>query len=413
MAKRVLMVGFHFPPSSLSSGHLRLLAFARYLPESDWDPIILSSTQCAYEQADPDSIQLIPDTCRVYRAFGLDSKRHLGIRGKYPALFARPDRWISWWPSAICTGLYLLRRYRPKAIWSTYPIMTSHCVAYTLHRLSGIPWVADFRDPVVSSNSENATITKSLRHWERRVLGSASHTVVTAPGAMDWYTEQYPDVNGSGRLSVIGNGYDESRFCNLPGKPSTRSEYPLVLLHSGGLYPDGRNPTPFFQALAKLRDAERIDRRRLKIVLRASGSEQRYAQELRRFQIEDIVTLAPPISSHAALVEQAQSDGLLLFQGEKYDRHIPAKVYEYLRIGRPIFALVGERGDTAGLLRGTGGAYLVPIDNADAIARGLVEFIDAVAGKNGPRAHPQIVAKYSRREGTGLLANLLDHVVDN
>ncbi|WP_276678948.1 hypothetical protein [Nitrosomonas europaea] len=34
-------------------------------------------------------------------------------------------------------------------IWSTYPIATAHLIGLTLQRLTGIPWMADFRDPMV------------------------------------------------------------------------------------------------------------------------------------------------------------------------------------------------------------------------------------------------------------------------
>ena len=171
MNKAVIMTGFHFPPSALSSGHLRFLAFAKYLPECGWDPVVLSATPGAYELIDPASVRSIPKGCSVYRAFALDAKRHLAVMGKYPSILALPDRWASWWAAAVWNGLRLIKRHRAQAIWSTFPIMTSHCVAYTLHRLTGIPWIADFRDPVASSTAgKNLMAVRSQARWERRVL---------------------------------------------------------------------------------------------------------------------------------------------------------------------------------------------------------------------------------------------------
>jgi hypothetical protein len=100
-----------------------------------------------------------------------------------------------------------------------------------------------------------------------------------------------------------------------------------------------------------------------------------------------------------------------LFQGEKYDRQIPAKVYEYLRIGRPIFALVGEQGDTAALLRKTGGAAQVALHDTDAIEVRLSGFIAALRGGGAPRVSPEVAATYSRRAGAASLAGLLNDVV--
>jgi glycosyltransferase involved in cell wall biosynthesis len=148
----------------------------------------------------------------------------------------------------------------------------------------------------------------------------------------------------------------------------------------------------------------------LKVVLRASGSEASYTREIQRYGLGEIVSLAPLIGNRDALREQAAADGLLLFQGSKFDLQIPAKVYEYLRIGKPIFALVGPDGDTANLLRESGGAALVVADDVDAIATGLRAYIDALASGTAPSARPDAVARYSRRAGAVRLASLLDEV---
>ncbi len=411
-ARRVLMVGFHFPPSALSSGHLRLLAFTRYLPAFGWDPVVLSATGCAYEHVDAGSVDAIPAACPVHRALALDAKRHLGIAGRYPSVLAQPDRWASWRPSAVGLGWRLLRRYDIQAIWSTYPIMSAHCIAHALHRMSGIPWIADFRDPVATSLTGRSRMTaRSLSRWERRVVARATCSVFTTSGAMQSCAGRHPDIYRDRRLAVIENGYDEAAFADMPSAPRPPAGRPLVLVHSGLLYPDGRSPVPFFNALGRLRAAGSVNADNLRIVLRASGSEAAYRDALQGMGLEGMVELAPPVSGREALEEQAGADALLLFQGEKYDLQIPAKLYEYMRIGRPIFALVGERGDTAALLRGTGGAELVALDDVDAIVERLPAFLQAVREGNAPRVSPDVVARYSRRGGAALLANLLDRVV--
>ncbi|AGG90142.1 hypothetical protein R2APBS1_3070 [Rhodanobacter denitrificans] len=410
VGKCVLMTGFHFPPSALSSGHLRLLAFTKYLPERGWDPVVLSATPGAYELTDPASVRSIPKECNVYRAFALDAKRHMAVMGRYPSIFALPDRWSSWWPAAVWNGLRLIRRHHAQAIWSTFPIMTSHCVAYTLHRLTGIPWIADFRDPVASSTAgKNPMAVRSQARWERRVLSCAARSVFTTPGAMQWCAERYPEAWRAGRLTVIANGYDDEAFADLR-RPPPQAGRPLVLLHSGLLYPEGRSPLPFFAALARLRDSGGVTAGMIKVVLRASGSEATYTREIQRLGLGEMVTLAPPVGNREALFEQVAADGLLLFQGSRFDLQIPAKVYEYLRIGRPIFALVGPNGDTAALLRESGGAEFVAADDVDAIATGLRRFLYALTKGTAPSQRPAVVAQYSRRAGAAQLASLLDQV---
>lgn len=413
MGRTVLMIAFHFPPAAMGSGHLRTLGFARHLPAAGWDPVVLSARSLAYPRTRPLDADAIPRGCEVRRTLAFDARRHFGIAGRYPAFLAQPDRWISWWPAAVWQGLRLIRRHRVRAIWSTYPIMTAHCIARTLSRLTGLPWIADFRDPVASSVEPGNPYSVASQHrWERRVLQDAARTVFTTPGALDDYAERFPAARQDGRLAVIANGYEESAFIGLQAAPPPLGERPLVLLHSGLLYAEGRNPVPFFEALARLKASGRIDGGKLNVVLRASGFEAAYAQETARLGIDDIVTLAPAVSNRDALVEQSNADALLLFQGSKFDRQIPAKLYEYLRIGRPIFALVGEHGDTAALLRQISGVELVPLDDATAIEARLGTLVDALRAGQAMRSEPDSLGKYSRRQGAASLARMLGDLTD-
>ena len=409
MAHRVLMIAFHFPPAAMGSGHLRSLGFARHLPEFGWDPIVLSASAMAYPRTAPLKNGAIPPGCDVHRAFALDAGRHFAIAGKYPGFIAQPDRWASWWPAAIWEGLRLIKRRGVRAIWSTYPIMTAHWIAHTLSRRTGLPWIADFRDPVAGSVSNaNRFALASQQRWEQRVLREAARVVFTTPGSMRAYADKFPAAYAEGRLSVIGNGYDETAFADLPLPRPASGGRPLVMVHSGLLYPDGRDPAPFFTALAQLRAVGQVGPDSLRIVLRASGFEHRYATELKRLGLGDVVTLAPPISNHDALVEQAGSDALLLFQGGRFDHQIPAKVYEYLRIGLPIFALVSASGDTATFLRETGAATMVEMDDAAAIRTHFAKFIDALRGGRALALDRKMVEGYSRLRGAETLAALLD-----
>lgn len=412
MNKKVLMVAFHIPPSSISSGHLRPLGFAKHLPSFGWESIVLSARESAYSRVDSSSVSLIPAFVPVYRAFAMDVQRHLSIRGKYPSWLAQPDRWSSWWPAAVWRGLRLIRRHQVRAIWSTYPIMTAHCVAYTLSRLTGLPWIADFRDPVASSVAANNKLTMATQvRWERRVLSRAAFSTFTARGAMHLYAERYPEAAVAGRLKVIPNGFEEDDFAQLPPYSPYEGNRPLHLVHAGILYPSGRSPVPFLTALAKLRDSGHLDARGIRVTLRASGSEALYGAEIERLGLQAVVTLAPVLPYHEALEEQAQADALLLLQGDQYDNQIPAKLYEYMRLGRPIFALVGARGDAAATLRECGGAMVAPIDDVPSIEAQLKEFISALDAGRIVGTPREVAGMYSRRDGALLLAKLLDQTV--
>lgn len=217
-------------------------------------------------------------------------------------------------------------------------------------------------------------------------------------------------MDGEGRLKVIPNGYDEEDFAQLPPYRSLEGERPLHLVHAGILYPSGRSPMPFFAALANLKDSGFLGTHDIRVTLRASGSEALYGAELERLGLQAIVTLAPMLPYRDALAEQSQADALLLFQGDQYDNQIPAKLYEYLRLARPIFALVGARGDTAMILRENESAALVSIDDVQAIQIGLMQFIVSLRADRAVCTSRDAALKYSRREGALLLGKLLDQM---
>lgn len=393
----------------MSSGHLRTLALTRYLPQFGWAPIVLSAHHRAYPRVDERLLADLPDELLIRRTFALDASRHLSIRGAYPLLWAQPDRWSSWWPGAVMAGLKLIRAHRPSVIWSTYPIATAHLIAYTLHRLTGVPWVADFRDPMKASHP----LTARTQRWiERGAMAHAAAAVVTTPSAQRLYQQRYPQRRAP--VEVVPNGYDERAFEKAAaeaGNKKGRDEARIELVHSGLLYRDGRDPSTFFRALSDLRQRGIVGANSLHVVLRASGSEDEYAAMLADAGVADMVSLAPPLDYHSALVEQMRADGLLLFQGTIYNEHIPAKVYEYLRVGRPILALVDGAGDTAELLRSEGIDTLAPLDDAALIAAQLQRVIQLIRDDSAVLPSRQRVSAYSREASVARYAEILDGVV--
>src|SRR5690606_29328565 len=116
----------------------------------------------------------------VTRSFALDTRRHLSIRGRYPKLLAIPDRWQSWIPAGIATGLRVLRHRRPAAILSTYPIASALVIGRALHRRTGLPWIADLRDPMVFGDYPEPTgrLRRAYQQLERTVFAEANAVVL-------------------------------------------------------------------------------------------------------------------------------------------------------------------------------------------------------------------------------------------
>ena len=413
--QRVLMVAYHFPPCKISSGIQRTLKFADYLRESGWYGSVLSAHPRAYETTSDEQLGEIAEGVHVRRAWALDTRRHLAVRGRYVRRMALPDRWVSWWLGAVVSGLVMVRRERPAAIWSTYPIATAHLIGGTLHRLTGLPWIADFRDQMTEEGYPTDPVAwRSYRRIEEWTVARCAWAVFTTPGALRMYEARYPELM-RGKGVVIPNGYAEENFAAVEAALPAQSQDPgrrLELLHSGALYPEERDPRPFFRALARLRAAARIDAESLRVTLRATGHDDVHAESARAAGVEDLIVFAPALPYADALREMMSVDGLLLFQATVCNHQIPAKVYEYFRAARPVLTLTDATGDTAAAVREAGLDHIVPLDDADGIERGLGAFLDGLRDGSLAGADPDVTARYSRRALTARLADLLDEVIE-
>jgi glycosyltransferase involved in cell wall biosynthesis len=411
--KRVLMVPFHFPPFAGSSGVQRALRFVQYLRDFGWDTMVLSAHRRAYECTNDDLLSAIPAHTHVERAFALNAARHLSVRGRYLGITARPDRWSSWRFGAIPSGLRLIDRWKPDVIWSTYPIATAHVIAAALHRKTGLPWVAEFRDPMVQNGyPAAAAVRRSFERIEAQTLREARLSVFTTSGAARMYAQRYPDA--AARVKVIENGFDEDSFAGL--EALTQERVPLVpgaltLLHSGVVYPSERDPQHLFQALRLLADTGRIRPGRIRLRFRATGHDDMLRPQVRAHGLEEIIELLPGIGYRDALQEMTRADGLLVMQAESCNEQIPAKLYEYLRARRPIVGLTSLQGSTAGTLRAAGLDMIAPLDSVDGIARIIERFVEAAEHGRAALPDTSYVEGCSRRGRTQALADVLNEAV--
>jgi glycosyltransferase involved in cell wall biosynthesis len=410
--KRVLMIAFHFPPLSGSSGIQRTLRFVQHLPSLGWQPIVLGASPVAFENTSQDLMAEVPLDTVVRRAFALDAARHLQLGGRYLGWTARPDRWMSWKFAGIHEGLRLIRQHKPDVIWSTYPIATAHVIGSALHRKTGIPWVADFRDPMAQEDYPPDPKTKrSFLAIEADATRHATYCVFTTPGAADDYRQRYPYA--ARRIVVVENGYDEESFAST--QMATRGTEdlnggPLLLLHSGIVYPSERDPTQLFDALGRLKSAGLLGPADLRVRFRASFHDALLTNLAAAAGALEFIEICPPIPYREALQEMMSADALLVMQASNCNAQIPAKVYEYLRAGRPILGLTDPKGDTAGVLRQAGVVDIVRLDSSDEIAATLERLIREWRNGKGVLPAEEAVHRASRRCRSEALAGLFSEI---
>jgi hypothetical protein len=272
---------------------------------------------------------------------------------------------------------------------ATFPIATAHLIGLCLHKITGLPWVADFRDPMMQPNYPKSPRQRRLYAWiERTTIKHCTKASFTTNSACLSYRERYPDQNAS-KFTVIENGFDADGFDaaeqanRLSG--AVKSEK-IELLHSGVLY--------------------------FHVTLRASGEDAYFVSLVEEHGIQDIVDIAPPIAYSEALAEMLRADGLLLFQGTPFNRQIPAKIYEYFRAKKPIFGLLDCQGDTAKVLMQAGFTDLAEMSSAQDIVSKLQQFIQKIQLGSAYAASDEVVYASSREHRARQLSQLFEEVAE-
>ena len=128
-----------------------------------------------------------------------------------------PDPQITWVPGAFLKGLSLIRKERPAVIYSSSPPNSCQVLGLMLKRVTHVPWIADFRDPWTEGirrkqSYERSGVRRRLEHaFERRVIESADHIIVTTEKTLEQFLAKYPAIPSS-KYSVITNGFDAADF---------------------------------------------------------------------------------------------------------------------------------------------------------------------------------------------------------
>ena len=411
--RRLLLVPFHFPPIQGSTGASRSFEFARWLPDYGWDVTVLSVSPRAYPKISDDMDHLLPVETTVVRAFALDASRHLAVAGRYFRWTEIPDRWSSWILSGVIKGLIQILSNRPDIIYSTYPIPSSHVIGLLLHKLTGIPWVAEFRDPMVEEGYPAAGVERDLKiRLEDAIFRSTSRLVAVTPSAAAYYEER--SGREPGYVVEIPNGYSEFLTSVIERNASTVAEERparMKILHSGVLYDNVRSPCELLLAIQDLARVGIVDSNDVEFVFRGSGNEVGYNDYAAELGIESLVQFLEPVSYTVAYEELARADALLLMQGKQCNRQIPAKLYEYCALRKPILSLADPEGDTGRLVESLGLGRSVALEDRDSM-RGLIpEFLEGLRNGTAKVLSESTIARMSRRARAEDLARVLDRIV--
>jgi hypothetical protein len=432
--KKVLVVSFFFPPANKIAA-VRLGKFAKYLPQFGWQPFVLTADEV---KGCPQDLPVDIDEAAIFRTphFSLGPTISYGLTGGQATIHQRMDKGslfrkalyrlvrlmqpvytlplirtltlepTGWYRPALKRGLEVISKEKFDVIFSSYGPSVSHLVASKLHRQTGIPWVAEFRD--LWSLNHYLRKVQPLhvfeKKLEKRVMkGSSLLITISEPLATQL------EALHSEKVVVIRNGFDEDDY--LGEVPLTAK---FSITYTGNVYPGKQDPVPLFKAIADLEEEGRISSDSFEVRFFGGSTLTSLLPAIKHYHLERIVRIHGLVPFKESIERQRESTILLLL-GWKDPREkglYGGKIFGYLGARRPILS-IGPGGDVVDeLLKETGAGTVV--GEVTEIKALLLQWVKEFRQSGRILSHFEpdsaAVLRYTRKQQAAELAQLLEQV---
>jgi len=429
--KKVLIITYYWPPSG-GGGVQRWLKMAKYLPEYDWEPIILTPENPDFELQDESLLKDVASETTVlklpiWEPFGvyrkLMGKKAVQKQGvvdtKNESLLGRWSRWIRgnwfipdarlfWVRPAVNFGEKYLRKNPVDVIITTGPPHSMHLIGMELKRRLGTKWIADFRDPwsdwdVLPQLNLTQKSWKRHKKLERQVMYNAD-SVLTVTHNL---AQQLAVTGKIKKVEVVTNGFDSADF-NLDGSIEPKK---FRIAHVG-LLNDGRNPALLWEELDALCAENNEFNEALEIVL-AGTIDQPVRDSINNFEKLKSKVSIPEYLAHKEVLTLYQESALLLLLVNNTSNSswiLPGKLFEYFSAKRPILAIGKLESEANEVLEECGFDPFLPYDDKEGLKKRVKVLFEAYQN-NKVVVDSVEIQKYSRKKLAGEVANLLNDTI--
>lgn len=367
----VLFLAIAFPPDPIT-GAARPGRFARYLPAFGYRPRIIARRDPAVP--DPDAaVHRIP-----LENPGAGDRFALAFTDLIQRYLLPYSDSFPWAAVAYRHARRIFRQQGPCAVLSTSPPIGLHLAALRLKLRYGVPWIADFRDPLLGNPFRTRRWWFPLdRILENLVFRHADAVIANTDALGELWRARHP--RWKHKIEVIWNGFDPQQ--PIQAEPLPPRPY-RVLSHAGSLY-GGRHPVSLLRSVDRLITAGRLDPAMLRLQFIGTvdpGLVDRHRTAFDAVAAHGCLDLdTRTVSPEQATRASATADYLLLLDLNQHNTNlqVPAKLFEYIRIGRPVLAFTGPDSPVERILSRSGIPFrsISPEASDNVVDQSVLEFL--------------------------------------
>jgi hypothetical protein len=321
-----------------------------------------------------------------------------------------PDPAMGWIRPAVKAIAQFCAHNKSDILWATGGPWSSFIVAQRASRLTGIPYVLDFRDAwtLVGEPFANKRPVWATRSDRRKLYGllKKAHTVVFRyKTEAECYWRAYPGALDIERIHIIPNGFDGvvEDYKEIPGEK-------CKILYTGTLWFYRLNT--LLAALSRLKQLDPVLSKNLRLVFVGEKPED-FSFQVEKLALSDIVVSLPP-APHAHIIKlQQESHALLMLERDAtikgYELLAGAKLFGYLKAARPIIGVLPE-GEAKNILRTVAVSTIASVDSIreiiDVLRRVLRAWAEGTLSSLVP--NPAACAAFSAENQTAALVHALE-----
>lgn len=408
------MIAYYFPPGG-GVGVQRSVKFVKYLPEMNWQPIVLTANIPLGIPIDSMLLKGIAPLTTVMRVDPLFTTKNCfsSSRGFISRLLCAcliPDAILPWVYPAVKMGMKIIREKKVQVIYSTSPPHSSHFVGYYLNKKTGIPWVADFRDAWLADPDRNKSFhnrlrSKTIEHWQEKLVTEKANKIISvSEGINEDFLLRYPRIEND-KLIIIPNGFDPDDFKDIEKK--NYSKFTFVLTSS--MSKPNRSPKPLLEGLKVLLSQYPEIRNNFQVYLVGAYTEEQKIF-LTQQNLDGVVRMFGEVSHIEALEFQVNADvNLFIYNGPgdgRSSQMLSGKIFEYIGAGHPIMAISSPDSAACKLVRELKLGQVASPDSPEDIAMALKQMMSS--SKTKVSIDMNGVEQFHRRVLTEKLANVFE-----